>query len=218
MNLYRMASKANRSVAWHKGSDQPHIYVTFDDGPTEELTPWILDVLESYGARATFFCLGRQVERYPENYRAILDAGHAVGNHTYSHLNGWTTSNRKYFEDIDQAGRLIDSRLFRPPYGRIRPSQFFRLRKDYRIVFWDVLSRDYDVRQSPGIILHRLRKKARPGSVVVFHDSLKTESNLKEVLPVFLDYCKRQGFELKTLPADPAATSAASESSEKPGD
>ena len=177
----------------------PVIYLTFDDGPTKELIPWILDVLESYDARATFFCLGSQVERYPENFRAILEAGHALGNHTYSHLNGWTTSNRKYFADIDRASQLIESRLFRPPYGRIRPSQYFRLRRDYRFIFWDLLSRDYDPRQTPGKILERLRQKVRPGSVVVFHDSLKAEANLKGVLPEFLKGAQKLGYECHTL-------------------
>jgi len=219
VNLYRLASKIFRTVGWfgdvdvnsrfsviasrhdrfRSSSDTPRVFLTFDDGPTEKLTGWILDVLDTYGARATFFCLGRQVEQHPENYRAILDAGHAVGNHTYSHLNGWTTSNRKYFDDISRAGQLIDSRLFRPPYGRILPSQFFRLRKDYRIVFWDVLSRDYDVRQSSGKILNRLRKKVRPGSIVVFHDSLKAEANLKGVLPEFLKGLRLGGYEFHTL-------------------
>jgi len=196
------------------------VYLTFDDGPTQELTGWILEVLKRYEARATFFCLGRQVREHPGSYQAVLDAGHATGNHTYSHLNGWTTSSRKYFEDVHRAGQLIDSRLFRPPYGRIRPTQYFRLRKDYRIVFWDVLSRDYDTRQSPERILHRLRKKIRPGSVVVFHDSRKAQFNQRAVLPEFLDGCKRQGFDLTTpltLPTDPAATSKASANSEKPG-
>ena len=178
---------------------QPPLYLTFDDGPTGPLTSWILNVLKQYNARATFFCLGRLVEQNPDNYRAILDVGHTVGQHTYNHLRGWTTANRQYFEDIKKAAQKVPSSLFRPPYGQIRPSQVVQIKKDYHIVLWDQLSRDYDPRLSPKTILSRLQKRLRPGSIVVFHDSQKAESNLKAVLPQFLAYCKGQGYRFEGL-------------------
>lgn len=177
-----------------RNRQEKELYLTFDDGPTRYLTGWILHTLAKHNACATFFCLGQQVREHPESYRSILYAGHAVGNHTHNHLSGWHTSSRRYFEDIGLASQEIRSNLFRPPYGRIRPSQVRRLRKAYHIVLWDVFSRDCDQRQSPDAILKRLKKQVRPGSIIVFHDSEKAEPNLRKVLPEFLEYCKEKGY------------------------
>lgn len=170
------------------------MYLTFDDGPTPDITPWIIDVLERYDARATFFCLGRRVEQFPLQYKEVLKRGHAVGNHTYSHFSGMTARNSSYFEDVDHAARLIDSPLFRPPHGSFRPSQLKRLVKDYQIIMWDVLSRDYDPHRSSLSILQHLLGAVRPGSIVVFHDSAKAEKNLKAVLPKFLAHFSEEGY------------------------
>jgi peptidoglycan/xylan/chitin deacetylase (PgdA/CDA1 family) len=178
-------------LIWHfatRGNRQEnHIYLTFDDGPTPEVTPWVLDSLRDYEAKGTFFCLGRNVDRYPHLYEQILEEGHAVGNHTYSHLKGSHTSNNEYLNDIELARNDIDSRLFRPPYGRFRKSQIREIRKDYRIVMWDVLSQDYDHRVNPKKCYANIEHNIRPGSIVVFHDSLKARANLYHALPLMLE-------------------------------
>ncbi len=178
-------------LIWHfssRGKEQENqVYLTFDDGPTPEVTPWVLDNLRDYDAKGTFFCLGRNVERYPEIYRQILDEGHAVGNHTYSHLKGSHTSNSEYLNDIELAGRNIRSSLFRPPYGRFRNSQIREIRKDYKIVMWDVLSQDYDHKINPEKCFSNVKENIRPGSIIVFHDSFKARDNLYHVLPTILD-------------------------------
>lgn len=178
-------------LIWHfssRGEEREnHLFLTFDDGPTPEVTPWVLDCLKEYGARGTFFCLGRNVEKYPEIYRQIINEGHAVGNHTYSHLKGWKTPNSEYFNDIRLAQQNIDSRLFRPPYGRFSKSQIREIRKDYEIVMWDVLSQDFDKSISPQKCLANVEAHIRPGSIIVFHDSVKARKNLYYVLPQLLE-------------------------------
>ena len=170
----------------HRDEVKKQIYLTFDDGPTPEVTPWVLEQLKKFNAKATFFCLGRNVDRYPEIYKQILSEGHAVGNHTYSHLKGSQTDNSEYFGDIELAGSVIDSKLYRPPYGRFRRSQIRQIRKDYNIVMWDVLSQDYDSDINPEKCLSNVLKNVKAGSIVVFHDSLKARENLFYTLPVML--------------------------------
>ncbi len=174
------------SLIWRIPNAGNKIFLTFDDGPDPEATPRILDLLEEHNAKATFFCLGGQVEKYPAIFDRIKNEGHAVGNHTYSHLSGWTTSNKKYFEDIERADQIIGSKLFRPPYGRIRPSQIKVLKEKYKIIMWDVMSGDYDERQKPERILKRVQKRIRPGSVVVWHDKHQTYELLKTMLPFII--------------------------------
>ena len=158
----------------------------------------MLDILAEHDAKATFFCLGRQVEKYPELFDRIKKEGHAVGNHTYSHLSGWTTSNKRYFEDIARADEIIGSKLFRPPYGRIRPSQIRVLKKNYKIVMWDVMSGDYDAKQTPEKIVKRVQRLSRPGSVVVMHDKRQSLEFIKIALLAILTNLKLT-FVLKTL-------------------
>ena len=200
MNFYRLAAKGIRQVTWYYRTQEKRLYLTFDDGPSPDITPWILDLLEQYDARATFFCLGRQVELFPSRYKEILKRGHAVGNHTYSHLDGMATRNSRYFKDVDHAARLIDSPLFRPPKGSFRPSQIKRLSKDYQIIMWDVLSKDYDTNQSSEIITRRVLQSALPGSIVVFHDSEKAERNMRAVLPRFLKHFHQKGYAFPVVP------------------
>ncbi len=157
-------------LVWTLPAPAGEVYLTFDDGPDPEGTPRILDWLAEHDAKATFFCLGRQVEKHPALFDRIRQEGHAVGNHTWSHLSGWTTPNKKYFEDIERADAIIGSPLFRPPYGRIRPSQIRHLKEKYTIVLWDVITGDHSPRRTPAMISHRLQKKVRPGSIVVAHD------------------------------------------------
>lgn len=164
-----------------------HLYLTFDDGPTPEVTPWVLDCLKQYNAKGTFFCLGRNVEKYPEIYQKILDDGHSVGNHTYSHLKGWKTSHSEYVDDVMLASYNIESNLFRPPYGRFRKSQIRELRQDYDVVMWDVLSQDYNNSITPQQCLANVEQNIRHGSIVVFHDSFKAKKNLYYTLPHILE-------------------------------
>ena len=164
-----------------------HIYLTFDDGPTPGITTWVLDTLRQFEAKGTFFCLGKNVEKNPDLYKKIIEEGHAVGNHTYSHLKGWQLDNTEYFNDIDLASCLIDSNLFRPPYGKVKTSQIKYLSDNYKIVMWDILSQDYSQNSSPEKVLSNVLGNIRGGSIVVFHDSAKAEPNLTFALPRVLE-------------------------------
>lgn len=187
------------SLLWKKTVSEKVLYLTFDDGPIPEVTPWVLDQLRHYKAKATFFCIGDNVRKYPKVYHSILDAGHRVGNHTFHHLNGWQTNNYRYFKDVVHCAELVSSNLFRPPFGRIKPSQVYRLKKNYRIVMWDVLSKDYDIQLSGEDCFRKVRNEVSPGSIVVFHDSLKAETRLRYALPATLDYFSKQGYRFASL-------------------
>lgn len=165
-----------------------NVYLTFDDGPTPDTTPWILEILSNFNAKATFFCLGKNVEQHPELFKMIVDAGHAVGNHSYSHLKGWGIRTGIYIEDIDLADSYIKSNLFRPPYGRIKPRQIRRVSERYKLIMWNVLSRDYSSMISPRTCLRNVTKNVKPGSIIVFHDSKKAFRNLKYALPRTLQF------------------------------
>ena len=173
--------------------DSRKVYLTFDDGPTPEITPWVLDQLRLYGAKATFFCLGKNVEQYPEIFQQILDEGHAVGNHTYSHQKGWEMKTWRYIEDVDFADDLIHSNLLRPPYGRIKPLQARLLAERYNIICWSVLSQDYSALVSPRKCLRNVTKHVREGAIVLFHDSNKAFGNLRYALPRVLQHLQEQG-------------------------
>jgi peptidoglycan/xylan/chitin deacetylase (PgdA/CDA1 family) len=175
------------------------VYLTFDDGPTPEVTEWVLDRLDEYQAKATFFCLGNNVEAYPGIYGKIRAKGHALGNHSYSHIKGFSASVRSYVEDVDRAAALIESDLFRPPYGRIRPAQVRALKKKYRIIMWSVLSVDYDSGLHDKQVIRNVLDNVRPGSVIVFHDSLKASKNLYEALPEVLAFLRREGYKTKVI-------------------
>jgi peptidoglycan-N-acetylglucosamine deacetylase len=174
-------------------------YLTFDDGPIPEVTPQVLDILASRGAKATFFCVGENVERYPEIFRRILDDGHAVGNHSFSHLKGWQTPAEEYVGNVERCRRLVDSSLFRPPHGRFTLRQFLRLRKNYRFVLWSVLSKDYDRETTPDQCLANVLKFTRPGSIIVFHDSLKAREKVLYALPAVLDALGAEGFRFERI-------------------
>ena len=179
------------------------IYLTFDDGPIPEVTPGVLSILGEYGAAATFFVVGDNVRRYPGIFEQILLSGHAAGNHTYHHLNGWITAPGAYADDVMRCSSLVKSSLFRPPYGRITPSQFFLLRKDYRIILWSVLSCDFDRRTSPPQCLQNTLDHTHNGSIVVFHDNIKAIVNLQYALPKFLEHFSKLGYRFARLD-DPA--------------
>ena len=178
-------------VLWDIDS-QSSVYLTFDDGPHPVVTPWVLRQLEKYGARATFFCLGKNVEQYPETYQMILDAGHSVGNHTYSHQKGFRMSTLRYIEDVAFAANYIHSELFRPPYGQISRTQIKRLSQHYRIVMWTVMSRDYSQYVNGETCFLNATKGVEPGAIIGFHDSLKSFDNLKYALPKVLQFYKER--------------------------
>lgn len=180
-------------------SKKPILYLTFDDGPIPEVTPWVLRQLDKYKAKASFFCVGDNVEKNPAIYRQILAAGHSVGNHTYNHLHAGKTKVKEYVKNVEKCAGLVSSELFRPPYGRIRPKITKRLYDKYRIVMWDVLSGDFDTKLSPEKCLRNVIKHSGPGSIVVFHDSLKAKERLTYVLPRVLSYFSLKGYQFKAL-------------------
>lgn len=182
------------SLIWHI-DDPAKVFITFDDGPTPGVTEWILDVLEKHDAKATFFCLGKNVEQYPDLYQKIVDAGHKTGNHTYSHQKGWEMSLERYTEDVYFANQYIKSDLFRPPYGRIRPSQARVLQERYSLIMWSIISRDYSRVVSPRTCLRNVTKHVRAGDIVVFHDSAKSFRNMRYALPRTLDFLRKNGLE-----------------------
>ncbi len=187
-----LLSKIFTSVTWHFSRTEPNVYFTFDDGPHPEVTPQVLNILQQYNCKATFFCLGKNVQKYPELYLQVQQQGHTTGNHTCNHLNGWKTSNTKYFLDILNCRKIVDSNLFRPPYGKIKPSQVTAISKDYRIILYDLLSCDFDAKVSVQQIKKTMEKSLLPGSIIVFHDSIKCKDKMLEVLPWALDLAKQK--------------------------
>lgn len=197
--MFRLLSFLYPSLIWQMPGKEKIIYLSFDDGPIPVVTPWVLEELKKRNAKATFFCIGDNAKKHPAILRQITEEGHAIGNHTYHHLNGWKTKNPDYFNDIDLARKLIPSKLFRPPYGKIRVSQISVLKKEYRIVMWDVLSKDYDNTLDGDDCYKRVVNSTRPGSIVVFHDSLKAEARLRVALPKVLDHFSDLGFRFAAL-------------------
>ena len=181
-------------LVWRMPSKTSTIYLTFDDGPTERVTSWVLDKLREYDAKATFFCLGKNVEKHPDIFQRITDEGHAVGNHSYSHLKGWATPTSQYVQDVDLANDILNTKLFRPPYGRIKRSQVRLLKQRYKIVMWSLLSMDYSRWVTPKRCAKIVTKNLRPGSIVVFHDSIKAEANMRFGLVKLLEEVKRRGW------------------------
>ena len=186
-------------LLWRKNSSEKVIYVTFDDGPVPEVTPLVLDLLDEYNLKATFFCVGENVEKYPEIYNDILRRGHKTGNHTHNHLKGISVSTEDYVANVQKAAAIINSRLFRPPYGRISFKQKKALRKEYEIVMWDLITQDYNKNLTPKNILLNIKRYSRNGSLVVFHDSIKAERNMLTVLPRAIEYWNSKGYRFDVL-------------------
>ncbi len=191
--------KTYYSLIWDLRNGQKEVYLTFDDGPAPSITEKVLDILDSYDARATFFCIGKNVEMFPEIYSRILEKGHAVGNHTYSHLKGWKMNNKEYYGDIELAGSLIRSNLFRPPYGKIKRNQLKYLRHYYNIIMWDVLSMDFNEKISREKCLSIVLKNVRPGSIIVFHDSVKASERMLYALPRVLDILSKKHYHFNKI-------------------
>jgi peptidoglycan-N-acetylglucosamine deacetylase len=187
---------------WDVKTSENILYLTFDDGPTPDVTSYVLDELKKYNAKATFFCIGKNVKEHFDIYKRIIAEGHKPGNHTFSHFNGWKTDDRKYLDDIKQASNIIDSEFFRPPYGRITKFQLKALQGEnfkLRTVMWNVLSGDFDVKISRENCYLNVIKNVKPGSIVVFHDSLKAFARLEYTLPRVLDFFSDKGFQFKIL-------------------
>lgn len=194
--LYRMFFPG---AIWRINKEEKCVYLTFDDGPIPEITPWVLDLLDKYNIKATFFCVGDNVRKYPEIYKDVIARGHRVGNHTFHHLQGLRHTTRRYKANAALASEHIESNLFRPPHGHIRFRQFFFLKKKYKIIMWDVVTRDYSWRLNAEQVFRNVKKYTRNGSVIVFHDSLKAEPRMKEALPKSIEWLLNEGYTFKLI-------------------
>jgi peptidoglycan/xylan/chitin deacetylase (PgdA/CDA1 family) len=193
-----------RRLIWKMPEEtEPAVYITFDDGPHLKATRYILDTLDQYRAKATFFCIGKNVVAHPELYAEIISKGHSIGNHTHNHLNGWKSKTKTYLDNIQQASTHINSRIFRPPYGKITRGQASRLLKatpSWKIYMWDILSGDFDKSITGKQCAENVLENMQPGSIIVFHDSEKAWERMSYALPQVLEYCKHKGWKLKALP------------------
>lgn len=190
------------SLLWNLPTKEKVIYLTFDDGPIPEVTDFVLEVLDKYKAKAVFFCVGDNIRKHPEVFAKVLQSGHKVGNHTYNHLKGWVTPDETYLENVALCEQELGDKtvkLFRPPYGRITRSQIKQLKSDYQIVMWDVLSGDYEKFLSPESCLKGTINATRPGSIVLFHDHLKTYEKIKYVLPRYLEHFSKLGYRFAVI-------------------
>lgn len=176
------------------------VYLTFDDGPIPETTPWLLDLLDREGIKATFFMVGDNVRRHPELFEEIKRRGHSYGNHTMHHLQGIRTSKERYLADVDEAARLIDSPLFRPPHGLLKPSQARAIKKHSNIVMYDLVTRDYARSLTAEQVLDNVKRYARQGSIIVFHDSLKARERMQKALPAAIEWLRGQGYDFMAIP------------------
>ena len=195
-----------RKCLWKVNTSENTIYLTFDDGPIPGVTPFVLDELKKYSAKATFFCIGKNIDANPEIFERIKAEGHSIGNHSYDHLNGWQNSNEAYYSNISKCDSTLSThgeenpgRLYRPPYGKLKPAQYKFLKDSYRIVLWDVLSYDFDSKISAEKVLDNVITHTEPGSVVVFHDSLKAQSKIEYALPKVLQHFSAKGFKFEKL-------------------
>ncbi len=188
------------ALLWKMPNNDNVIYLTFDDGPVPEATPWVLDLLEKYNIKATFFCVGDNVRKYPDIYKRILEQGHSVGNHTFNHVHAFNTPPDVYYENIIKASNYIDSNLFRPPRGFIRKSHHKLLKNKYQAVMWTVLSVDYDKDVAVEKCIKNVVSNVKQGSIIVFHDSIKAWKNMHLALPVVLDKLLERGFKFAALP------------------
>jgi len=175
------------------------VYLTFDDGPIPEVTPWVLDLLDRYGIKATFFMVGDNVRKYPELYEEVIRRGHSVGNHTMHHVQGLRLRLKSYLRDVAEARQYIKSDLFRPPHGWLRPRQTWALHEQFRVVMFDLVTRDYSKRLTADQVVANVKRYARPGSVIVFHDSIKSWPRLQRALPESLDWLLSKGYEFRKL-------------------
>ena len=195
--LYRMLFP---ETIWRIPMKHKAVFLTFDDGPIPEVTPWVLDLLDKYNIKATFFCVGDNVRKYPDTFREVVTRGHSVGNHTMHHLQGSKVKTSRYVEDIAEAHALIESPLFRPPHGLIRWKQAAAIKDNMRIIMYDLVTRDYSKKLNGEQVLDNVRRLCRNGSIVVFHDSLKAEKNLQYALPRAIEWLQENGYQFLPIP------------------
>lgn len=195
--LYRMLFP---ETVWRLHFKPRTVYLTFDDGPIPEVTPWVLDTLDHYGVKATFFCVGENVQRNPELFQELLRRGHSVGNHTMNHMQGAKVSTKVYLHNVFQANELIHSSLFRPPHGLLRWAQSKVLRSRFAIIMYDLVSHDYSRKLTGEQVFENVKHFARNGSIIVFHDSLKAEKNMKYALPRSIEWLRNEGYEFAKIP------------------
>ena len=196
----RLLHRLFPDFTWRMPGAGSAVYLTFDDGPIPQVTPWVLDQLAAHKAQASFFCVGDNALRHPDVLAQVQAAGHTVANHTQHHLSGWHTPAADYLLDVQLCAQSVPSTLFRPPYGQMTWTQAAWLKRHFRVIMWDVLSGDYDRRLSAQQCLRHVQRHARPGSIIVMHDSLKAEPNLRYLLPSVLDFLTAQGWEMHALP------------------
>ena len=183
------------SLVWKKNTEQKKIWITFDDGPDEKVTPFLVNLLGKFNIKATFFIIGNQAKKHPELVKLIINNGHKIGNHSFSHLSGYSTKNNKYLQDVEQAKKHIDSDIFRPPYGKITPSQIKSLKKDFKIIMWDIMSWDFKENISSNKIFRNVMGNVESGSIILFHNNLKSYKNLKKSLELILEKLKEQEYQ-----------------------
>ncbi len=184
---------------WRMDPDERAVYLTFDDGPIPEMTPWVLDVLDHYGIRATFFLVGDNVRKHPREFQMIKERGHRLGNHTFNHLRGFEWLTKNYLANTDKANELIQTDLFRPPHGHMRWLQYELLRRKYRIVMWDLVTRDYSKHLNGRQVFDIVKRYARNGSIITFHDSIKSKDNTMYALPRSIEWLQEQGYAFKVF-------------------
>ena len=196
------------NYTWDVSNTGNTVYLTFDDGPIPEITTWVLEELKKFDLKATFFCIGENIDKHPEIFKKVISEGHAIGNHTFNHLNGWKTPTEAYIENIKLCEEVIEKttnynskfKLFRPPYGKLKTAQARAIEKlGYEIIMWDVLSADFDTTLSKEQCLDNVLSKVKPGSIIVFHDSIKAFKNLQDVLPKTLAFLKENNFNCNVL-------------------
>ena len=188
------------NAVWNLPSEQKVVYLSFDDGPTPFVTEKVLELLEEYQAKATFFCIGKNIEQHPELFNLVKEKGHHIGSHTYSHLNGWKSNSTDYLTDYQKGRELVGSNLFRPPYGRVLLNPLQTIQKQDKVIMWDILSKDYNEEILPKTILNNVLNNLKPGSIIVFHDSEKAKKNVLAVLPLLLQNLKQQGYAMEAIP------------------
>ena len=186
-------------VTWRMPAEPKCVYLTFDDGPIPEVTPWVLDTLDRFGVKATFFMVGDNVRKHPDIYRMVVERGHLIGNHTFNHIQGLRYWTKNYLANVAKAAEYIPSDLFRPPHGHMRIPQTLLLQRKYRVIMWDVVTRDYSPHMTPRGVFNVVKRYTRNGSVIVFHDSLKAERNMRIAMPQAVEWLLEQGYVFKVF-------------------
>ena len=186
-------------TVWRIPTEEKCVYLTFDDGPVPEVTPWVLDLLDTYNIKATFFCVGDNVRKHPDIYQMTLERGHRVGNHTYNHIQGIGSWSKNYLKNVEKAAEWIESDLFRPPHGHMRRPQLYQLKKIYKIIMWDIVTRDYSPHMTAQGVTNVVKKYVRNGSIIVFHDSIKAIGRIEKALPDSIEWLLSEGYRFNVL-------------------